>query len=223
MYVRSGEHGREFRSSSTDLVNTVADAGRYMTDDSTFDPVRELSLARAVLANEAWAISLFADRLRCVPRIMTAQNGRMGRPLDEHDLADLVQDAVVVILQKLHLFGGRAPLEGWIYRICCLEFMNGMRRKRRRPSRFDSAELQVEDDGARRAQVALTEREELYNALARVQGIDAEAVVLKHFEGLTFKEMGARVGVSPNTMKARYYRGLSELERILDAKAKGPS
>ena len=98
-----------------------------------------------------------------------------------------------------------------------------MRRKRRRPSRFDSAELQVEDDGARRAQVALTEREELYNALARVQGIDAEAVVLKHFEGLTFKEMGARGGVSPNTMKARYYRGLSELERILDAKAKGPS
>ena len=40
-------------------------------------------------------------------------------------------------------------------------------------------------------------------------------VRLKHFEGLTFTQMGELLGLSANTVKSRYYRGICWLRRRL--------
>ncbi|MEM7205062.1 MAG: sigma-70 family RNA polymerase sigma factor [Planctomycetota bacterium] len=176
---------------------------------------RDLALVRAARNGEERAILKLVERLRCIPRILTAQNAKFGFPLSEHDLADLVQDTAVVILGKLDLFAGRAPLEGWVYRVCCLEFMNGLRRSRRQPVAVDHTTAPVVDERADVAREQVTQREQLLLALERVGGAEAEAVALKHFEGLTFAEIGERLDVPTNTAKTRYYRGLSQLEQIL--------
>jgi len=137
----------------------------------------------------------------------------MGRPLNEHDLADLGQDTVIVILRKLGEFAGRAPFEGWVYRVCCLEFLNGVRRMRKRPGSLEDESMIV--DEAAETTNRMGERERVHAALEEVGGVDAETVRLKHFEDLTFQEMGHRMGMSPNTLKTRYYRGIERLERIL--------
>lgn len=185
-----------------------------MAGEKRHDGTADLALVCAVLANEESAIIEFADRLKCVPRILTAQNVRLGRPLDEHDLADLSQDIVVVILQKLHRFAGRAPVEGWIYKVCRLEFMNGVRRKRRVPRPVHDVEVAMQNDPGRTS--ALAERESIAVALARVGGVEAEAVTMKHFEGLTFEEMCTRLDLPSSTVKTRYYKGLARLEELLE-------
>ena len=43
----------------------------------------------------------------------------------------------------------------------------------------------------------------IYAALDRLPQADRLAMELKHFEHLTFLEIGERLGVSPNTVKAR--------------------
>ncbi len=184
-----------------------------MTSPLEFDREHELALVRAAIAGEEKAIQELSDRLRCVPRILSAQNARSGRPLDTHDLADLVQDAIVVILEKLTEYEGRAPLEGWMYRVCCLEFMNGVRRKRRVQIRVGSDSDRVERavseaDGS-------VDRAALLHAIERVGGVEAEAVALKHFEGLTFEEMSQRLELPTSTLKTRYYKGLARLEALL--------
>ena len=178
----------------------------------------DLVLVAAALRGASPAIEQLVLRLRCVPRILGAWNQRLGRPLDEHDLADLAQDVTVIILQKLDDYAGRAPFEAWIYRICRLELMNGVRRKRRARTRNgaqveDLAELIAGEDGS--AATAGSDAELLHAALERVGGVEAETIRIKHFEGLTFEEIGARLAIPANTAKTRYYRGMVKLEKAL--------
>lgn len=181
----------------------------------------EVKLARAVLAEEESAIEEFADRLRCVPRILGAQNAKTGRPLGEHELADLVQDTIVVILKKLAVFRGDGPLEGWIFRICCLEFMNGIRRHRRSGRTVDIDDVEPTDQAQEAARRRLLERERIHVAIEKLGGVEAETIRMKHFEELTFEEIGARLGISPNTIKTRYYRGMQALQALLSAESRG--
>ncbi len=171
------------------------------------------ALVDASLRGVAAAIEQLAQRLRCVPRILGAWNYRLGRPLDEHDLADLAQDVTVIILQKLDEYAGRAPFEAWAYRICRLELLNGVRRKdrSRRTSELDLKDVPSADDaGANPFDPQL-----LHGALERLGGVEAETIRIKHFEGLTFEAVGVRLGIPTNTAKTRYYRGMLRLEKLL--------
>lgn len=185
-----------------------------MLDTRGFDLAQDRALVDAVLEGREAAIHELSDRLRCVYRILSAQNARLGRPLNEHDLADVAQDTVVIILSKLGEFAATGPLEGWMFRVCSFEFMNSLRRRRRRRT-DELVEETTVDESAAREQRETMQREEIHRALDRIGGDEAEALRLKYFEGLTFTEMEARLGVSANTLKARFYRGMQKMAPLL--------
>ena len=63
--------------------------------------------------------------------------------------------------------------------------------------------------------------EGLEGALADL-GPPAEGIVrLKHYEGLTFREIGSRLEISPNSAKTHYYRGIEWLRERLAPEADG--
>jgi RNA polymerase sigma-70 factor (ECF subfamily) len=157
-----------------------------------------------------------AERLKCIPRILAAYNHRLGGPLDTHDIADLTQDTTVVILGKLGDYEGRSSIEGWIYRICSFEIMNAVRRKRRLPRPTEDA-LERKDRAVDVTDIpAGTERfDDVHSALGKIQRNEADVIRLKHFEDLTFDEIGSLEGLPSSTVKARYYRGIASLERML--------
>ncbi len=177
------------------------------------DPHPDWFLVQAALRGDPEAIEQLANRLRCVPRILRGSNARMGRPLDEHDLADLSQDVTVIILEKLDQYAGRAPFEAWVYRICRLELMNGIRRKGRGRASGEIDFEQIPDAPDHQAEA--TDAEVVHGLLARLGGVEAEVLRLKHFDGLTFEEIGSRLGISPNTAKTRYYRGMVRIQSWL--------
>jgi len=179
------------------------------------DGAQDLALVGAVQAGNAAAIQKLAERLQCVPRILCAQNARLGRPLGEHDLADAVQDTMVIVLKKLGEFSGQGVLESWTYRICCYELMNAVRRRRRQPPVVDPEEQPVFDDATGREWRRLSARDTLDTAMAKIGGAEAEALRLRHYEGLTFEEMAQHCRTSVAAAKMRYYRALSRLEEIV--------
>ncbi len=172
----------------------------------------DLALARAVRAREPAALERFVRRMGCVPRMLRRQNGRLGGPLDGDDVDDLTQDVLVVIWRKLDLFEGRSTLETWVYRICRLELMNGIRRKRRRPDLMDDAERTPDDATAEPEDDA----EAALRGLERLGPPASDVIRWKHFEALTFDEIAHRLGVSSNTVKTWYYRGICRLRDQLE-------
>ncbi|MFG0315838.1 MAG: RNA polymerase sigma factor [Planctomycetota bacterium JB042] len=175
----------------------------------------DLALARAVRAREPVALERFVHRMGCVPRMLRRQNGRLGGPLDGDDVDDLAQDVLVVIWRKLAHFEGRSTLETWVYRICRLELMNGIRRKRRRPDLMDDAE-RTPDEGVAEPE---DDAEAALRGLERLGPPASDVIRWKHFEALTFEEIALRLGVSPNTAKTWYYRGICRLRDRLESGA----
>lgn len=160
------------------------------------------------------------ERLHCVPRILTALNHQMSFPLSEHDVADLSQDTLVVIWQKLSKFEGRAQLETWAYRFCFLELMNRVRKKGRLDrvsTRLDSLEDRMPDQ---KIGPAPLEFEHLEVGLDELGPPEADVIRLKHFEERTFTEIGEVLEISPNTAKTYYYRGIAWLRRRLSPAAR---
>lgn len=191
--------------------------------DSTTPIGREddLRLVRLTLAGDDDATAEFVERMQCVPAIVATQNQRMGSPLGREDLADVVQDSLTKVWKKLGDYAGKAALETWVYRFCFLELMNGIRRKRRRRGTVPS-ERELEQLPAPRVPRA-SEFEHLHRGLDLVGPPEADVLRLKHFESLTFDEIGRRLGVSPNTAKTQYYRGLERLKERLDAESGRPA
>lgn len=176
----------------------------------------DLALVRGTLEGEPECVDRFVRRMNCVPLILASQNARLGRALSPVEIQDLAQDVLLTIWKKLDTFAGLSGLETWIYRICCLELLNAIRRQRR--GRY----LATLDERLTAAPETdhgpdLLEYEHVHRGLERIEPPEADVIRLKHFQGLSFEEIAARLSIPVNTSKTRYYRGLRKLQELLRA------
>jgi RNA polymerase sigma-70 factor, ECF subfamily len=167
-----------------------------------------------VRRGEPASIEIFVGRMACVPLILAAQNARLGRPLGLNDLSDAAQEALTQIWQRLDSFEGRSTLETWVYRFCTNTLMNAVR-KHRRARQGEELGAEQPDPTHIDAESRYTRYDHLYRGLARLSNDERACVRLKHFEERTFDEIGVLLGISPNTAKTQYYRGLRRLHEIL--------
>lgn len=133
--------------------------------------------------------------------------------LSHEDLRDLSQDTVIRIWNKRGEFQGLSTVETWSYRFCFLEYLNRVRSHRRQRSR-EGRLAEGEDFGVDAPDLArLLDLEQLDATLDELGPPASEVVRLKHFEHLTFTEIGGALDLSPNTAKTHYYRGIDWLRR----------
>jgi len=177
----------------------------------------DLELARLALRGDAAARHAFCLRMRCVPRLLFVMNRRQRRPLPTSELEDLVQDTLATIWRRLDSFEGLASLETWSYRFCAFQLANRLRSVARQPVTVPLMRTEAPDGDP----TDLWAYEDVHRALDALEHNVAAVIRLKHFEHLSFDEIGSRLEVSPNTAKTRYYRGLEQLRAALWDRASG--
>ena len=176
----------------------------------------DLRLVERVLAGDGAAREALCVRLECVPRTLTAANARLGHFLSPDELADLAQDVVLSVWRKLGTFRGHATLEAWTWSFCHHELRNRVRRRRRRRAVVRASLAEIREPQAGATDPSSVDYDHLEEELAALDPAEQDVVRLKHFEHLTFSEIAARLGISPNTVKTRYYRGMVLLRRRLE-------
>lgn len=155
---------------------------------------------------DAQSRSDLIERLRCVPRILSAKNALLSRPLGRADLEDLAQETVMLVWSKRGEFEGRSSIETWVYPFCYHALMNRLRAKVRSPrTGTELPELEPQQTTEER------DFTHVHAAIARLEPDEEQLVRLKHFDDMTFQEIGEKLSVSPNTIKARYYRAIGRL------------
>ncbi len=178
----------------------------------------DLELVRRVLRGDQAALPDLSARLACVPRILRVRNARSGGTLDEHELADLCQDVLLILWRKLRQYDGEAVLPAWVYRIAALEYQNARRKKLRHAS-VSQLFGGGDDEEGPEPSVPLDrepwEFEDVYLGLARIGRDEARVIRLRHFDGRTFAEIAELLGIAESTAKDRYYRGIAELRPLL--------
>lgn len=175
-------------------------------------------ILRRAIGGDRTAEEILAERLLSVPRILASINARMGSPLSEHDLADLCQDTVVIVLRKLRRSTPIEELQGWIYRVCSFELMNAIRRKRRQPPLLREDAVTRDDDGLSYEPAPGWEFEDVDEGIRLLPAEEAIVVRLKFFGENTFDEIAGRLHRSQGTVKAQFYRGLMRLQAFLETR-----
>ena len=183
---------------------------------------KDAKLAKRALAGSQADREKLGERLNCIPRFVSHLNGKLGRPLIDHELPDLAQDVVEVVWRKLPGYGGRAALETWIFRICNLELMNAARKK----ARHDGKRVDLRPDDEGRASMdnfaapedkmpAHLRFEQLYSGLSQLSP-DEEAVLRrKHYENQSFEEIALELDLTASGVKHRYYSALRRLRSFM--------
>ncbi len=178
-------------------------------------------LIAGVLAGDEPAIREFVRRMNCIARILRHHNARFGRPFDEEGLEDLAQNCVLLVWGKLHEYSGQAPLESWVYQFCYLDFMNQMRKRGREHQVLLDA-LQQRALGSQTSSVGERELEDISRGLSLLGSDERRILHYKHFQDLTFDEIGETLNLPTNTIKSRYYRGLKRLREFLGKRGSLP-
>ena len=149
--------------------------------------------------------------------MLSSLNSRRGRYLSPDDIADLSQDVFTTVWKKLETYEGEAALETWVYPFCLLMMMNTVRKKARQPVAIEEDSPEPSAPPETHTGLAQLDEEAVHAALAKLGEGERGVIQLKQFEELTFDTIAERLGISPNTAKTRYYRGLTKLRSLLPA------
>ena len=145
---------------------------------------------------------------------------------DAHRAEDLAQEIFAKVFARRHAFAADRKFSTWLWRVALNHCYNDLRRARSRPeSRFGGGQ---EDDGSAGPDDFSTDQpgpdEELVGretaaavqaALATLAEEHRSIVVLRHYEGLKFREIAEVLDLPEGTVKTRMTEALNELARRL--------
>jgi len=129
------------------------------------------------------------------------------------DAMDATQAAFVNAYEKLHTFNPSHRFFSWIYRIACNQALNLV--SRRRPE----AELDLDTPAnGGDPEAAFGEAEAggfLQRALMELTPQYRVVVILKHLQGLSYREIGELLEIPEKTVKSRLFTARQRLRSIL--------
>jgi RNA polymerase sigma-70 factor (ECF subfamily) len=135
-------------------------------------------------------------------------------PLEAEDAA---QEVFIKVYENAHRFEPKASVAAWLHRITANHCLNLLRRRRPQESLDQEESPNPPDPGASPRELLeeadLNRRlEELLNALPENQ---RRALVLKRFAGLSYQEIGAEMGLSPQAVDGLLKRARQTLKQAL--------
>lgn len=132
---------------------------------------------------------------------------------DVQDAEDITQTVFIKAFEKLATYNHRYKFFSWIYRMTVNEALNFIKRQRR----FEALDVQMiaygETPDERLASHELSDR--IGTALLGLKPEDRAIVILKHFEGFSYKDIGYILEVPEKTVKSKLYTARQRLKDIL--------
>jgi RNA polymerase sigma-70 factor (ECF subfamily) len=176
----------------------------YLSQDAD-----DVALIERSLNGDQRAFELLIERHQ---RVLFTVAARMLGNRD--DAADATQNAFVRVYQHLSTYDPRHRFYSWIYRILVNECLNVLRGRR---NSNEPAETQVDlSAGPLEALQASERRQHVQRALLALPPELRAVIVLRHYAGLSYEEIGEAVGGLPvKTVKSRLYTARQQLGRLL--------
>jgi RNA polymerase sigma-70 factor (ECF subfamily) len=133
------------------------------------------------------------------------------------DAADLVQEVLLRVRKGLASYTP-GSFEGWLWRITRNAFLDGVRKKQRRPESplpDDDRNLRASSPSPDEVLASVRLSEDIQSALLKVPLDFRECVVLCDVVGLTYEEISEAVEAPVGTVRSRIHRGRKMLRELL--------
>ena len=127
------------------------------------------------------------------------------------DAEDIVQEALIAIHEKRHIYEAGLPVTAWAHAIARYKMIDALRSARRR--RLDvplTGEEEVLQDDAQAAMDGMDVRQALNQLPERMR----TPIALTKLDGYSIAEAASRTGLSESAVKVNVHRGLKALGRM---------
>ena len=132
---------------------------------------------------------------------------------DHHDAEDVTQAAFLKAYENLPSFDTRFRFFSWIYRITVNEALN-LDAKRKRSEGFADGDAQTVADPDDLLDRHATEQQ-VEEAVLWLKPTDRAIVLLRHFQGFSYEEIGFVMDLPEKTVKSRLYTARQRLRSIM--------
>lgn len=179
-----------------------------MTDDRT--------LIQQCLDGHPQAYGVLIDRYQ-----KPLYNAALRMLNNVQDAEDITQVVFVKAYEKLDTYKPKYKFFSWIYRMTVNESLNLLKRQKR----FEALEEVMVAHSLTPAEhaVVVDESDRVGIALMGLNPEDRAMVLLKHFEGFSYKEIGYILEIPVKTVKSRLYTARQRLKDILLTKGFSPT
>ncbi len=153
----------------------------------------------------------------------TVYNVALRMVHDQADAEDVAQVAFVRAFQKLSTFDPKFKFFSWLYRIVVNEALNLLKQRQRfEPLKADTVDETLDESGKEdeRAEGEELERR-IQECLMELKIEYRTVVVLKHFQELSYAEIGQILDLPEKTVKSRLFSARAVLRTILRKKGIG--
>ncbi len=128
---------------------------------------------------------------------------------------DIFQETWIRVLDRGHLYDGRARFETWLFAIARHLVVDLQRRKKPEPL-ADLADPPADAPSPLELCAARERSANIQAAMDRLPAVFREVLLLRFQEDLGLEEIAAISGAPLSTVKSRLYRGLDALRRALE-------
>jgi RNA polymerase sigma-70 factor, ECF subfamily len=137
---------------------------------------------------------------------------------DHHDAEDATERTFLAALAAIERYRDTgATFRSWLFRIAHNQLANALRaRSRRRTDPLDGVPEPVAPDDPGRLAGLADDARRLRAAVARLSEDRRQVVILRFFDGLTAREIGAVLGRSDGAVRVLQHRALRELAVMLE-------
>jgi len=186
-------------------------------DDAGRDTVDDAELIVRAQGGDGEAFGMLVKR-----HMRQAYFSALGLVGSREDALDLSQEAFARAFNARQAIDPARPFYAWYYTILRRLCFNWLRDRRTRRERLEEGGWWIEEVAvaAIDAPDRELERQEAHRriagALAQLPDAEREALVLKEFEGLKYREIADRTGIPIGTVMSRLYSARAHLARALE-------
>ncbi|UNK17784.1 RNA polymerase sigma factor SigY [Paenibacillus sp. N3/727] len=130
---------------------------------------------------------------------------------------DTAQDTIIRCMENIGRYNGSSSFSSWMITIATRIYVDKVRRKKREQKWL----LNEREQGIRRMRWQLKSRDEEWNdlleSLSRLSDDHRIAILLKHYYGYSYEEIGDMLGVPAGTIKSRTAYGIKSLRKEMNS------
>jgi RNA polymerase sigma-70 factor (ECF subfamily) len=126
------------------------------------------------------------------------------------EIDDLFQEILIRLWNGFDNYEGRSTAQTWIYRVALNTAINQDKKERRR---IETVPLTVDIDPYEADDPKTQQIRELYDRISRLDLID-RSLILLWLEGISYDEIGAISGITPNNVGVRLARIKDKLVKM---------
>lgn len=132
---------------------------------------------------------------------------------DAGNAEEVTQIVFVKAFEKLKSYNANYKFFSWVYKMTINETLNFIKRENRF-AHLDSA-APAGEPASEESLGRFETKEQIDLALMVLEPSHRAIVVLKHFHGLSYKEIGYIMDLPENTIKSRLYESRQQMRRVL--------